>query len=90
MQSNVRTSSNTHFQDVRLISFDPKHSHWNPGDILMLRPRNSAEKVNELFNIFREHNLAIYPETVVTINAFDSGKIVKKKKNNASVYIYIY
>lgn len=75
----MRTSSNTHFQDVRLISFDTKNAQWNPADILMLRPRNSADKVKELFNIFAEHNLAIFPETVVSINEFDSGKFYSKK-----------
>jgi len=70
---NVRTTSETHFQDVRLISFDAKNIEWSPGDILIVRPENSTENVNALFQLFNDNNLPIYPETVVSIKEFDSG-----------------
>lgn len=71
----MRTTNEVHYQDVRLISFKTASSaDWSPGDVLMLRPHNHHTQVKELFNIFREHNLMIFPETVVSITEFDEGK----------------
>lgn len=75
-QSNVRTTSYDHFQDVRLISFDSKHIEWSAGDVLVVRPINSAEKVNDLFDLFSEHNLQLFPETLVQCQQLDPGNIL--------------
>lgn len=48
--------------------------NWSPGDVLMVRPHNHQAQVKELFDIFLEHNLPIFPETIVTITEFDEGK----------------
>lgn len=76
-QSNVRTTSSDHFQDVRLISFDSKNIEWSAGDVLVVRPINSPEKVHSLFNVFREHNLQLFPETIIQCDQIDPGKISK-------------
>ncbi|XP_055848623.1 NADPH-dependent diflavin oxidoreductase 1 [Episyrphus balteatus] len=65
---NVRTTSEDHFQDVRLIKLKfPPNSTWNPGDVLQVRPCNSDEKVDELFEILGEHNLPFNKNTVVEL-----------------------
>lgn len=75
LQDNVRTTRKDHFQDVRLISLKTASSaDWSPGDVLMIKPHNHHSQVKELFDIFLEHNLPIFPETVVTITEFDEGK----------------
>lgn len=74
-QSNLRTTSHDHFQDVRLISFNSKHIEWSPGDVLVVRPINSVEKVNDLFNVFSEHNLQLFPETLIQCHQIDPGNI---------------
>lgn len=40
----------------------------------MLRPKNSEESVKQLFETFAEHELPIYPETMVLVEEIDSGK----------------
>ncbi|KAG5678793.1 hypothetical protein PVAND_008428 [Polypedilum vanderplanki] len=54
--SNERTTSADHFQDVRLISFNCELK-WEIGDVAYVRPQNSKEAVDRLFEIFKEHNL---------------------------------
>ncbi|KAJ6637955.1 NADPH-dependent diflavin oxidoreductase 1 [Pseudolycoriella hygida] len=70
--SNVRITSENHFQDVRLISFNSKHVQWSPGDVFVVRPFNSEEKVQDLFNLFSEHNLQLYPETLIQCHQIDA------------------
>lgn len=72
--SNVRTTSEDHFQDVRLLSFDSKKLSWIPGDILNVRPQNSSNKVDEFFALMEEHQVAIYPETMVRITEKTEGE----------------
>ncbi|XP_055908983.1 NADPH-dependent diflavin oxidoreductase 1 isoform X2 [Eupeodes corollae] len=73
VMENVRTTSKDHFQDVRLIKlkYSSKNLTWNPGDIIQVRPCNSDEKVNELFDILDEHNLG-----------FDRNTLVEFKENH--------
>lgn len=73
-QSNVRTTSADHFQDVRLISFNSKNIKWSPGDVLVVRPINSKETVDDLFKLFSEHNLQLFPETLIHCHQIDPGK----------------
>lgn len=40
----------------------------------MVRPKNSTDKVNELFKLFEEHNLLLYPNTIVQVEEISSGK----------------
>lgn len=72
--SNQRTTSEDHFQDVRLLSFDSKKLSWAPGDILNLRPQNSEETVDAFFALLEEHQVAIYPETMVRITEKSQGE----------------
>lgn len=72
-QKNTRTTSENHFQDVRLISFSCNDITWTPGDVLVLRPQNSPEQVNELFMLLAEHGFDFNADTIVTIKEFDSG-----------------
>ncbi|KAL4703606.1 hypothetical protein ACJJTC_006783 [Scirpophaga incertulas] len=64
VESNVRTTDEKHFQDVRLIRFNTVTDavlDYLPGDIFIIRPRNRKEDINELFSIFEEHNIDIKP-----------------------------
>ena len=60
-----------HFQDVRLISFDRCNLTWNAGDVAYIRPRNSSESVQHLFEIFKEHNLDISSDDFVILEDDD-------------------
>lgn len=71
---NERTTSLDHFQDVRLLTFDASLAKWNPGDVLLCRPKNSSEKVEQLFNLFSQNNLNLHRSTIILINEIDDGK----------------
>lgn len=65
---NVRTTSEDHFQDVRLISILlPFNIKYDPGDIIYIRPRNSMEQVNRFFKILHENNVELYSDTMVVV-----------------------
>lgn len=51
-----------------------KELKWAPGDVLCIKPRNSDEMVEAMFNLFEEHNLNLKFDTLITIEEFDSGK----------------
>ncbi|RVE41573.1 hypothetical protein evm_013777 [Chilo suppressalis] len=64
IEKNVRITDETHFQDVRLITFkttDETILDYKPGDIFNIRPRNSKEDIVDLFHIFETHNIDIKP-----------------------------
>lgn len=72
----MRTTSESHFQDVRLLKFStPKNLSYQPGDVLMLVPQNSCDKANKLFTILnenREPGKHFLPEDVVQITVKDT------------------
>lgn len=72
--SNERTTAADHFQDVRLLSFDSKKLSWTPGDILNVRPQNSADQVDEFFALLEALQVPIYPETMVRMTEKSNGK----------------
>ncbi|XP_046844340.1 NADPH-dependent diflavin oxidoreductase 1-like isoform X2 [Xenia sp. Carnegie-2017] len=49
---NKRVTTNDHFQDVRLITFDITSSgmSYSPGDVLMIQPRNLREVADDFIN----------------------------------------
>ncbi|XP_059045606.1 NADPH-dependent diflavin oxidoreductase 1 [Achroia grisella] len=63
LESNVRTTDESHFQDVRLMTFNTVGSTLNyaPGDVFCIRPRNSKEDIDDLFNIFKSHGIDLQP-----------------------------
>ncbi|XP_031633473.1 NADPH-dependent diflavin oxidoreductase 1 [Contarinia nasturtii] len=69
---NRRTTAEEHFQDVRLISFKSDLLNWQPGDVLVVRPNNSDEQVDELFDIFNEHNFEFGADTIVQLHEIDA------------------
>ncbi|XP_058055576.1 NADPH-dependent diflavin oxidoreductase 1 [Anopheles bellator] len=73
VRENRRTTAPDHFQDVRLIAFEKSPSvSWSPGDVLYVRPHNSPEAVDGLFEIFHEHGIALHRDTSVEVKAIDS------------------
>lgn len=48
--------------------------NWRPGDVLIVRPKNSDEQINELFHIFQEHGFNFGPDTLVQLSEIDMGK----------------
>ncbi|XP_045108842.1 NADPH-dependent diflavin oxidoreductase 1-like [Portunus trituberculatus] len=50
---NERVTSKDHFQEVRLIEFDTSQikTKHKPGDVLMVRPQNLEEHVEEFINV---------------------------------------
>lgn len=58
VSQNLRVTTIDHFQDVRLITFDLKESgiSYSPGDVAMIQPRNSDDKVDKFFEVFSHLN----------------------------------
>ncbi|XP_065078561.1 NADPH-dependent diflavin oxidoreductase 1 [Ochlerotatus camptorhynchus] len=72
VEENRRTTAEDHFQDVRFITFTKKAVDWKPGDVVYVRPHNSPEDVDQLFELFQEHNLGLHKDTVVLVEEIDS------------------
>ncbi|XP_077479486.1 NADPH-dependent diflavin oxidoreductase 1 [Stigmatopora argus] len=68
--SNERVTDPMHFQDVRLIDFDIGGSNidFTAGDVVMMRPCNAAEDVQEFCNL-----LGLNPETRFFLTATDGS-----------------
>jgi len=64
---NIRTTTEDHFQDVRLIRIETNDIRYNPGDIIYIRPRNSSEQVKLFFNILHKHNVKLFPDMVIQV-----------------------
>lgn len=64
-------------QDVRLIMLKSNESllHYKPGDVYNIRPRNSQDDVNDLFNIFEEHHIDIKPYYRLLVEQCHEGKV---------------
>ncbi|CAG9569179.1 unnamed protein product [Danaus chrysippus] len=77
VEKNIRTTDETHFQDVRLITLkvcEDKLLDYKPGDVFNIRPRNSKEDVDDLFDIFDTHNLDIKPYYRLKVEQCHDGK----------------
>ncbi|KAK0099209.1 hypothetical protein PV326_000046 [Microctonus aethiopoides] len=64
---NIRTTAEDHFQDVRLIKFHIENINYKPGDLLYVRPRNSPKQIQNFFDLLKEHDIPLYPETIISI-----------------------
>lgn len=66
--SNERLTPPTHFQDVRLLTFDLSGSNicYKPGDVLMIHPQNISQEVDEFLRIMN-----IQPDKCFTITTND-------------------
>ncbi|XP_034233950.1 NADPH-dependent diflavin oxidoreductase 1 [Thrips palmi] len=83
VKSNDRTTSSTHFQDVRLISFNdcPSDMSYQPGDVLMVRPQNLPDNVKLLMDLLTgdDAKLAgstLCQETVFSVSQIDPDMVV--------------
>ncbi|CAK1540932.1 unnamed protein product [Leptosia nina] len=91
VDSNQRTTHETHFQDVRLISFktvQDEKMNYCPGDVFNIRPRNSKDDIDDLFSIFETHNIDIKPHYMLNVEEYHEGKnlfLFWKKKNEIIV-----
>ncbi|XP_037945480.1 NADPH-dependent diflavin oxidoreductase 1-like, partial [Teleopsis dalmanni] len=69
LTTNLRTTSEDHFQDVRLLSFThSKDVNWQPGDVLQLRPCNSDANVSAFFELIKEHNINFNANTIIELS----------------------
>ncbi|KAK4875055.1 hypothetical protein RN001_011477 [Aquatica leii] len=66
-----RTTSDNHFQDVRLVKLETEGQRYIPGDVVVIRPRNSVERVNEFQNLLRSNGIDIPPNTILKISEID-------------------
>lgn len=78
----MRTTAPDHYQDVRLLSLTCPNIEWTPGDVLLVRPHNLSDRVNELFSLLAEYNLDFNADTVVQLREIDAGSYIKNKKFN--------
>ncbi|XP_047113285.1 NADPH-dependent diflavin oxidoreductase 1 isoform X1 [Schistocerca piceifrons] len=60
---NHRTTSESHFQDVRLLRLSTSMLTYNPGDVLMVTPHNSAENVKKFFELLPQFD----PDSIVSV-----------------------
>ncbi|XP_024940273.1 NADPH-dependent diflavin oxidoreductase 1 isoform X4 [Cephus cinctus] len=70
---NNRTTSDDHFQDVRLIKLQAEGLDYTPGDVLYVRPKNSPEQVQKFFTVLNDHGVNAYPNMVIRV----TGKEIK-------------
>ncbi|CAL7938703.1 unnamed protein product [Xylocopa violacea] len=65
---NTRTTTEDHFQDVRLIKFRSDNVNYQPGDIVYVRPRNSKKQVERFFNILSDNNVHLNPDMLIQVS----------------------
>ncbi|XP_054009179.1 NADPH-dependent diflavin oxidoreductase 1 isoform X3 [Hylaeus anthracinus] len=65
---NTRTTTEDHFQDVRLIKFTSTNIDYQPGDIMYVRPKNSKEQVEKFFNILNSNNVELHPDIKIQVS----------------------
>lgn len=65
---NKRTTTEDHFQDVRLITIQADNIKYEPGDVVYVRPKNSVEQVRRFFDILHDHNIKLFPDTPIRIS----------------------
>ncbi|XP_012708989.2 NADPH-dependent diflavin oxidoreductase 1 [Fundulus heteroclitus] len=82
MLSNTRVTEPTHFQDVRLIEFDISGSNieFAAGDVVMIRPQNSAEDVQLFCQLLR-----LDPDAIFTLSATDGAPVPARLPQPCSV-----
>lgn len=89
LQDNKQTTSKDHFQDVRLLSFERKSNvKWEAGDVAYIRPRNSVENVDCLFDIFKEHNLNDFYSHYVKLEG-DDGELYLNSLRYSIIFSFI-
>uniref|UniRef100_A0A1Y1KHU1 NADPH-dependent diflavin oxidoreductase 1 n=3 Tax=Photinus pyralis TaxID=7054 RepID=A0A1Y1KHU1_PHOPY len=64
----TRTTDDSHFQDVRLIKLQTDGQHYVPGDVVVVRPRNSKEQVSDFQELLKAHSIDIPPNTVFQVD----------------------
>ncbi|KAG5324523.1 NDOR1 oxidoreductase, partial [Acromyrmex heyeri] len=65
---NIRTTSQDHFQDVRLITIEANNINYDPGDVIYIRPKNTIEQVKRFFDILHEHDIKLFPDTIIQVS----------------------
>ncbi|XP_036141862.1 NADPH-dependent diflavin oxidoreductase 1-like [Monomorium pharaonis] len=65
---NIRTTSKDHFQDVRLIAIQVDNIKYNPGDVIYIRPKNTVGQVKRFFDILHEHDIKLFPDTMIQVS----------------------
>lgn len=65
---NIRTTSEDHFQDVRLIKIHADNIRYDPGDVIYIRPKNTVEQVKRFFDILQKHDIKLFPDTTIRIS----------------------
>ncbi|KAH8394999.1 hypothetical protein KR215_004029 [Drosophila sulfurigaster] len=69
---NMRTTAADHFQDVHLLRLQGIGSEtttWQPGDVLDVQPQNSAQIVQEFFDLLQEHQLPFDANTWIKVTS---------------------
>lgn len=52
---------------------------YTPGDVFNIRPRNSEDDINDLFDIFHSHNIDIKPHYRLLVEECHDGKCSVKE-----------
>ncbi|KAK7865468.1 hypothetical protein R5R35_002345 [Gryllus longicercus] len=68
VKKNIRTTAESHFQDVRLLQFSNSKLIYEPGDVLYVRPQNSESSVTMFFDIVSENPKAkLNPYSLISV-----------------------
>ncbi|XP_043250700.1 NADPH-dependent diflavin oxidoreductase 1 isoform X1 [Colletes gigas] len=65
---NERTTTEDHFQDVRLIKLKSDDINYQPGDVVYVRPKNSKEQVDKFFSILNSNNVQLSPDMKIQVS----------------------
>ncbi|XP_077593032.1 NADPH-dependent diflavin oxidoreductase 1 [Stigmatopora nigra] len=84
--SNERVTDPMHFQDVRHIDFDIGGSNieFTAGDVVMMRPCNAAEDVQEFCNL-----LGLNPETRFILTATDGSPAPARLRHPCTLHYLV-
>jgi len=61
LESNIRLTPVTHWQDVRLLTFTTLPVHYGPGDIITIYPKNFPHDVDEFLSLMEWTSIADEP-----------------------------
>ncbi|XP_076162157.1 NADPH-dependent diflavin oxidoreductase 1-like [Ptiloglossa arizonensis] len=65
---NIRTTTQDHFQDVRLIKLKSNNINYQPGDIVYVRPKNSKKQIENFFSVLNTNNVQLNPNMKIQVS----------------------
>ncbi|KZC12155.1 NADPH-dependent diflavin oxidoreductase 1 [Dufourea novaeangliae] len=65
---NIKTTTEDHFQDVRLIKLKSDNINYQAGDVVYVRPKNSNQQIDKFFNVLSSNNVQLDPDMRIQVS----------------------